>query len=151
MKKFLKKFAEFAFRGNMLDLAVGMMIGSAFSKIVTSLVNDLFMPVISIFTGKVDFSNWFIALDGKEYDTLRAAQEAGAPCVTYGSFLSSLFDFLLMAFIIFLFVSLIGKLKKPEKPAEEPPVCPYCKMEISKDATRCPHCTSDLIQVQVEV
>ncbi len=144
MKNFFKKFKEFAFRGNVVDLAVGMMIGSAFTKIVTSVVNDLFMPIISIFTGKMDFTNLFIALDGKEYATLKAAQDAGAPCFTYGNFLSSLFDFLLMALIIFMFVNFLSKLKKPEHPKEAPRTCPYCKSEIAKDATRCPHCTSEL-------
>lgn len=144
MKEFMKKFKEFAFRGNVIDLAVGMMIGSAFSKIVSSVVNDLFTPIISLFTGKVDFTNLFIALDGNHYDTLQEAQEAKAACITYGNFLSSLFDFLLMAFIIFLFVNFLGKLKKPPVPAEKPHICPYCKSEIAADAVRCPHCTSEL-------
>lgn len=144
MKEFFKKFKEFAFRGNVIDLAVGMMIGSAFSKIVTSVVNDLFTPVISIFTGKMDFTNLFFALDGKKYATLKQAQDAGASCITYGNFISALLDFLLMAFIIYLFVTFMSKLKKPEPPKEEPRLCPYCKSEVAKEATRCPHCTSEL-------
>jgi len=144
VKKFLLKFKEFAFQGNVIDLAVGMMIGSAFTKIVTSVVNDLFTPIISIFTGRMDFTNLFIALDGNSYETLEAAQKAGASCFAYGNFLSSLLDFLLMAFIIFLFVNVMSKLKKPELPKEDPRLCTYCKSEIAKDATRCPHCTSEL-------
>ncbi len=144
MKNFLQKFKEFAFRGNVIDLAVGMMIGSAFTKIVTSVVNDLFTPIISIFTGRMDFTQMFISLDGNSYATLEDAQKAGASCLTYGNFLSSLLDFLLVAFIIFLFVNFMSKFKKPEAPAEEPRLCPYCKSEVVKDATRCPHCTSEL-------
>ena len=130
----------------MIDLAVGMMIGSAFGKIVSSLVNDLFMPLISLLTGKMDFSNLFIALDGEKYATLAKAQEAGAACITYGTFISTLIDFIVMAFVIYLFVSLLAKLKKKEEPQEAPRLCPYCKSEIAKDATRCPHCTSELEQ-----
>ncbi len=144
MRNFLKKFKEFAFRGNVIDLAVGMMIGSAFTKIVTSVVNDLFTPIISIFTGRMDFTKMFIALDGNSYETLEAAQKAGASCFTYGNFLSSLLDFLLVALIIFLFVNFMSKFKKPEVPAEDPRLCPYCKFEVAKEATRCPHCTSEL-------
>lgn len=144
MKNFFHKFKEFAFRGNVIDLAVGMMIGSAFTKIVTSVVNDLFTPIISIFTGRMDFTKLFIALDGKSYETLEEAQSAGASCLTYGNFLSSFLDFLLIAFIIFLFVNFMSKLKKPEPPKEDPRLCPYCKSEVAKEATRCPHCTSEL-------
>lgn len=151
MKEFFKKFKDFAFRGNVVDLAVGMMIGSAFSKIVSSVVSDLFTPIISIFTGKMDFSNLFIALDGEKYATLKQAQDAGAACITYGNFISALLDFLLMAFIIYLFVTFLAKLKKPEAPKEEPFLCPFCKTEISKEATRCPHCTSELVSADPQL
>lgn len=149
MKKMLSEFKQFAIKGNMIDLAVGMIIGTSFNKIVSSLVNDMIMPLLGIFTGKIDFSKLYIALDGKTYETLAAAEEAGAACFKYGSFLAGLLDFLIMAFIVFLFVRAINKLrdvnKEPEAPkAPTTKVCPFCKSEISIEATRCPHCTSEL-------
>ncbi len=142
----LKEFKKFALRGNMIDLAVGMIIGSAFTSIVNSLVNDMIMPVVSIFTGKVDFSNLFIALDGKSYDTLEAAQTAGAATFNYGTFISNVINFLIMAFVVFLFVKGINKLKKPEPVKVTTKKCPFCKSDIDLAATRCPHCTSQLEQ-----
>lgn len=149
MKKMLKEFKQFAIKGNMIDLAVGMIIGTSFNKIVSSLVNDMIMPLLGIFTGKIDFAKLFIALDGKTYETLAAAEEAGAACFKYGSFLAGLLDFLIMAFIVFLFVRGINKLREANKEPEAPKapttkVCPFCKSEISMEATRCPHCTSEL-------
>lgn len=144
-----KEFKEFAFKGNVLDLAVGVMIGGAFGKIVTSAVNDLFMPVLSILTGSLDFSKMFIAMDGKQYDSIAAAQAAKIATFNYGAFITAIIDFLLIAVCIFLFVKLINKLKRPKKqelaaaPAT-PRKCPYCCVEIAKEATRCPHCTSML-------
>ena len=142
----LKEFKKFALRGNMIDLAVGMIIGSAFTGIVNSLVNDIIMPVVSIFTGKVDFTNWFISLDGSHYPTLEAAQAAGAATFNYGSFISNVINFIIMAFVVFMFVKLMNKLShKEEAPAAlTTKKCPYCQSEISIEATRCPHCTSDL-------
>lgn len=145
----LKEFKEFAVKGNMIDLAVGMIIGSAFTKIVNSMVNDLIMPLISVFTGKVDFTNWFYALDGKHYATIAEATEAGVATVNYGAFISGVIDFIIMAFVVFLFVKGINKLRKAaEKPAAPAPKktkeCPYCHSEIHIDATKCPHCTSDI-------
>lgn len=137
MKKLWREFKEFAFKGNVIDMAVGVMIGSAFSKIVTSLVNDLFMPLLSVLTGSVSFTELAIALgEGEE-----AAKFA------YGNFLQTVVDFLLIAVCIFAFVKLITKLRKkpePEAPKEPARVCPFCKSEIHKEATRCPHCTSEL-------
>ena len=152
MKKMMKEFKEFAIKGNMIDLAVGMIIGTAFNKIVSSLVNDMIMPLLGIFTGKIDFSQLFIALDGNHYPTLAAAEEAGVACFKYGSFLAGLLDFLIMAFVVFLFVRQINRLRNAHKPEEEPQapqapttkVCPFCKSEITIGATRCPHCTSEL-------
>ncbi len=146
----LKKFKEFVFRGNVVDMAVGVMVGGAFSKIVTSLVNDLFMPLITLLTGKIDFSNLFIALDGSKFATLAEANEAGASVLAYGSFIQTVADFLIMAICVFAFISIMQKIrekttKKVEEPAaKEPRLCPYCKSEIHDDATRCPHCTSQL-------
>ena len=152
MKKMLKEFKQFAIKGNMIDLAVGMIIGTSFNKIVSSLVNDMIMPVLGLFTGKIDFAKLFIALDGKTYETLAAAEEAGAACFKYGAFLAGLLDFLIMAFIVFLFVRGINKLREVGKEEEAPAapaapttkICPFCKSEISIEATRCPHCTSEL-------
>lgn len=143
----LKEFKKFALRGNMLDLAVGVIIGGAFNSIVSSLVNDIIMPIISLFTGKIDFSNLFISLDGTHYTTLAAAQEAGAATLNYGNFISGVINFLIMAFVVFMIVKGVNRLnRKEEAPAAAPStkICPYCKSEISIEATRCPHCTSQL-------
>lgn len=143
----LKEFKKFALRGNMLDLAVGVIIGGAFNSIVKSLVDDIIMPIISIFTGKIDFSNLFIALDGSSYQTLDAAKEAGAATLNYGSFISGVINFIIMAFVVFMIVKGVNKLnKKEEEPVKAPTtkICPYCKSEINIEATKCPHCTSDL-------
>ncbi len=142
----LKEFKKFALRGNMIDLAVGMIIGSAFTSIVKSLVDDIFMPFISLFTGKVDFTNWFIALDGGTYATLEAAQEAGASTLNYGTFISNIINFVIMAFVVFLFVKGINKMHKEEPKAVTTKKCPFCKTEIDIEATKCPHCTSELEQ-----
>ncbi len=125
--KFLSEFKEFAVRGNVIDMAVGVIIGGAFGKIVTSLVSDIFMPLISLATGGVDFTNWFVQLGGRDveiYDTLAKAQEAGVAVLSFGNFLQVLFDFIIVAFCIFLFIKLINSLKKKEEapaaPAPEP-------------------------------
>lgn len=137
-------FKKFAMRGNVVDMAVGVIIGGAFGKIVTSVVNDVVMPPIGMILGKVDFSNLFISLNGQEYATLDAAKKAGAPVLAYGSFINSVLDFLILAFIIFIMVRQINKLTPDPAPKPEPRLCPYCKSEIADDATRCPHCTSQL-------
>ena len=133
----------------MMDLAVGMIIGAAFTAIVQSLVNDIINPFLGIFTGKINFSDLFIALDGKEYASLAAAEKAGAAVIKYGSFLSALINFLIMALVVFLLVKGLNKRRslaeKPEAPAAPTTkVCPFCKTEIAIDAVRCPHCTSVL-------
>jgi large conductance mechanosensitive channel len=142
----LKEFKKFALRGNMIDLAVGVIIGGAFNSIVSSLVNDIIMPIISLFTGKIDFSNLFIPLDGSHYTTLAAAQEAGAATLNYGNFISGVINFIIMAFVVFLMVKAMNSLnKKDEAPAAPTTkICPHCKSEINIEATRCPHCTSEL-------
>lgn len=145
----LKEFKEFISRGNVMDLAVGVMIGAAFSAIVTSVVNDLIMPVIGAIFGKVDFSNFYIVLNGKSFATLAAAKAAGAPVFAYGNFLTALINFLIIAFCVFLLSKGVNRLmqsrKRPEAPAEPATkICPFCKTEIPKDAVRCPHCTSRL-------
>ena len=147
MKDFIKEFKEFAIKGNMIDLAVGMIIGSAFTSLVKSIVDYLVMPLLSIFTGKLDFSNMFVPLAGQTTKVFTEAVEQGA-VFAYGKFITEAISFLIMAFVVFLFVKGINKLRKEEEaPAEEPAKtkeCPYCKSEISIEATRCPHCTSKL-------
>ncbi|MDD2648623.1 MAG: large conductance mechanosensitive channel protein MscL [Eubacteriales bacterium] len=146
MKKLLKEFKDFAMRGNVIDLAVGMMIGSAFGKIVSSVVNDLIMPLIGALIGGIDFQNLFVALDGKDYATLAAAKEAGASTFNYGTFIQTVVDFLIIAVCIFIFVKLINKLKKPVEAAPAAPefICPKCMMPVDEHAVRCPHCTSEM-------
>jgi large conductance mechanosensitive channel len=143
----LKEFKEFAVRGNVLDLAIGVIIGAAFGKIVTSLVDDVIMPPIGLLLGKVDFTNLFVDLSGKHYPSVAAAKAAGAPTVNYGIFLNTVLSFLIVAFVVFLVVREFNKLRRgEEKPAAEPVVkeCPYCLSSIPIKATRCPHCTSEL-------
>jgi large conductance mechanosensitive channel len=142
-----KEFKEFAMRGNVMDMAVGIIIGAAFGKIVTSLVNDIIMPPIGLVLGKMDISNMFIALDGKHYDTLLKAQEAGAATISYGMFIKTIIDFVLVAFVIFLMVKQMNRLRKKEEEAPAPPSekeCPRCMSQIPVKASRCPHCTSEL-------
>ncbi len=147
MKKFFTEFKEFISKGNVIDLAVGVIIGGAFSGIVTKLVENIITPVISLLTGAVAFGDLFIALDGNEYATLAQAQEAGVATVNYGIFIQAVIDFIIIAFVIFLLVKGINKIrgvgKKEEAPAEPTTKkCPYCKTEIDIEATRCPNCTS---------
>ena len=142
----MKEFKAFILKGNIIDMAVGVIIGGAFQKIVSSLVDDIIMPVISLFTGRLDFTNMFIALDGQHYPTLAEAQ-AHTSTIAYGSFITGLINFLLTAFVIFLVIRWMNKLRAKEEPAPQPKttkVCPFCKTEIDLHATRCPHCTSQL-------
>jgi len=141
----LKEFKEFAVRGNVLDMAVGIIIGAAFGRIITSLVNDVLMPPIGLLVGKVDFSNLFINLSGTSYPSLAEARKAGASLVAYGAFLNTVFDFVIVAFVIFLLIKQINRLKKPA-PVAAPSTkdCPYCLSAIPVRATRCAHCTSQL-------
>ncbi len=145
MKKFLKDFKDFIMRGNILDLAVGVMIGGAFGSIVSSLVNDIFMPLIGLLLGGFNVSGAFLALDGQLYASKEAAAAAGVGTLSYGMFLQKVIDFLIMAFCVFLVLRLMAKLM-PKKPAKEARKCPYCLKEIDDKATRCPHCTSQLDQ-----
>ena len=146
----LQDFKKFAVKGNMIDMAVGVIIGGAFNGLVTSLVNTVVMPALSVFTGKLDFSQMFIAMDGVKYESLSAAQEAGAAVVQYGNFISQIINFVIMAFVVFLFVRTINKLReKDAAPAPAPAApttkkCPHCLSEIPIEATKCAHCTSDL-------
>jgi large conductance mechanosensitive channel len=140
-----KEFKEFAMKGSMVDLAVGIVIGAAFGKIITSLVSDVIMPPIGLLLGKVDFSSLFIDLSGKGYATLAEAKAAGAATINYGIFLNTVIDFIIVAFVIFLIIKQINRMKREEAPAA--PVtkeCPYCFTSIPVQATRCPNCTAEI-------
>ncbi len=141
-----KEFKEFAMRGSMIDLAVGIIIGAAFGKIVTSLVNDILMPPIGLLLGRVDFSNLFIDLSGNNYLTLAEAKEAGAATINYGLFLNTVIDFIIVAFVIFLLIRQINHFKRQQEVPAAPDTkeCPYCITVIPVKATKCPNCTADL-------
>ncbi len=138
----LKEFREFALRGNVIDLAVGVIIGAAFGKIVTSVVNDLVMPPIGMALGRVDFTDLFVALDGGSYASLAAAEAAGAPTLNYGRFLNTVIEFAIVAFAVFLLIRQFNRLKRPAEVTTRD--CPFCVSPIPLKATRCPHCTSEI-------
>lgn len=139
-----KEFREFAMRGNVIDLAIGVIIGAAFGKVITSFVSDVLMPPIGLILGEVDFSNLYINLSGQHFGSMAEAVEAGAPLLKYGSFINSIIDFIIVAFVIFLFIKQVNRMKKKEKAAEpETKACPYCCSSIPVGASRCPACTSD--------
>jgi large conductance mechanosensitive channel len=141
----LKEFKEFALKGNMIDLAIAVILGGAFGKIITSLVNDIIMPLIGQLLGKVNFSDLFISLNGTKYASLADAQAAGAATFNYGVFINTIIDFLIVAFIIFLIVRQINRMKKAPAPASlTTKECLYCYTQIPIPATRCPNCTSEL-------
>jgi large conductance mechanosensitive channel len=140
----LKEFKTFILRGNVVDLAVGVIIGAAFGKITSSLVNDVLMPPIGLILGKVDFSNLFLDLSGKGYPSLAAAKAAGAPTINYGVFVNAVIDFLIVALIVFWLVHFAQKLA-PKAPAPATKDCPRCCEPMPEKATRCPHCTSELV------
>ena len=139
------EFKKFAMKGNVLDMAVGIIIGAAFGKIITSLVTDVMMPPVGLVLGHVDFSSLFLNISGKSYDSLAAAKAAGAATINYGLFLNSVIDFLFVAFVIFLVVQQVNRWNKPA-PAAAPTTkdCTYCQTAIPIKATRCPNCTSEL-------
>jgi large conductance mechanosensitive channel len=143
----LKEFKEFAMRGNVVDMAIGIIIGAAFGKIVTSFVSDILMPPIGKLMGGVDFANYFITLSGGTFATLAAAKAAGAATVNYGVFINTILDFLIVAFAIFLLIKQLNRLKKQEIAAPAAPTtkeCPQCLSSIPIKAKRCAHCTSQL-------
>ncbi len=142
----MSEFKEFASKGNVVDMAVGMIVGAAFTSIVSSLVNDILMPVIGKITGGINYSEWYLALDGNTYASLEEAK-AATSVLSYGTFISAIINFLIVSFVLFMVIRSINKLKRPAPVVEAAPttkVCPFCKSEISIDATRCPHCTSNL-------
>ena len=143
-----KEFRDFAMKGNIIDLAIGVVIGGAFGKIVSSLVNDIIMPLVGMLMGKVDFSNLFIPLGSGHFRTIEEAKKAGVATLNYGIFINNIIDFLIVAFSIFFVIKQLSRLTKKKEAKEiitEVPStkqCRYCYSEINKDATRCPHCTS---------
>ncbi|MEW6757370.1 MAG: large conductance mechanosensitive channel protein MscL [Acidobacteriota bacterium] len=140
-----KEFKDFAMRGNVLDMAVGIIIGGAFGKIITSFVGDVLMPPIGLLLGKVDFSNLFINLSGQPFESLKAAKEAGAATLNYGLFINTVLDFVIVAFAIFLLIRQVNRFKKAEAPA--PPAtkeCPFCLSSVPLKASKCGFCTSTL-------
>lgn len=140
----LKEFKEFAIRGNVVDLAVGLIIGAAFGKIVTSFVNDILMPPVGLLLGKVDFTNLFIRLAGPAVATLEEAKAAGTVTINYGLFLSTIIDFIFVAFAIFLLIRQINRMKRAPETVPNTKECPHCATAIPIKATRCPNCTSEL-------
>lgn len=142
---FISEFKEFAVKGNVIDLAVGFILGAAFGKIVTSLVNDIIMPPIGMLLGGVNFADMFISLNGQSYESLEVAKAAGAPVIAYGSFINIIIEFLIIALVLFFIIKTINRMKRQQPPAEpNTKDCPYCKESIPKAAVRCPHCTSGL-------
>jgi len=141
----LKEFKEFALKGNVVDLAIAVIIGAAFGKVVSSFVNDIIMPPIGMLLGGVSFSDLFISLDGQTYPSLAVAQAAGAATINYGVFLTTIIDFVIIAWVLFLVVKAMNRMKKAPAPADPTTkTCPQCATEIPIKAVRCPHCTSNL-------
>jgi large conductance mechanosensitive channel len=141
-QRMLKEFKEFVMRGNVMDMAVGIIIGAAFGKVITSFVSDVLMPPIGLLLGKVDYSNLFINLSSTHFDTLKAAKEAGAATINYGVFLAAVVDFIIVALAIFMVIRQINRMKRtPEATMKD---CAFCASSIPIKAVRCPHCTSEL-------
>ncbi len=144
-----KEFREFISRGNVIDLAVGIVVGTAFNRIVTSFVNDIIMPPIGMVLARINFNNLYIALNGKQYTNFTDAQNAGAPTINYGIFINNIIDFLIVAFAVFLLVQQVNRIKSRFQAPRGAPTtkgCPYCYTTIPIKATRCPACTSELTQ-----
>jgi len=144
-----QEFKDFISRGNLVDLAIGVVVGTAFAAITTSLVNDIIMPPVGLLLGNVDFANLFVALDGGAYESLAAAQEAGAPTLNYGLFVNTVINFLIVAFVMFLVIRQVNRIEAARQAGEDPAAptektCPYCKSPIPVEATRCKFCTSSL-------
>lgn len=140
----LREFKEFIMRGNVVDLAIGIILGAAFGKIVTSFVSDILMPPVGLALGRVDFANLFHSLNGQRYPTLQAAKAAGAPTINYGIFINTTIDFIVVAFVIFLVVRQINRMRREAPTTPTTKECPYCASVIAVKARRCPNCTSEL-------
>lgn len=145
MKDFFDEFKDFAMRGNVIDMAIGVVIGAAFSKIVSSLVSNIIMPPLGVLIGGIDFSDFFIPLSTTQHvETLAEAQAAGVPVIAYGVFLNTILEFLIIAFAVFMVIKQLNRFFPKKEEALEPRLCEFCKMPVADDATRCPHCTSEL-------
>jgi large conductance mechanosensitive channel len=142
----LKEFKEFAMKGNVVDMAVGIIIGAGFGKIVSSFVSDILMPPIGLLMGRVDFSNLYVNLSSQQFASLADAKKAGAATINYGLFINTVLDFVIVAFAVFIVIQQLTKLTKKPAPAGPPTTkdCPFCQSAIAIKATRCPHCTSEL-------
>lgn len=140
----LDEFKKFIMRGNVVDMATGVIIGAAFGKIVSSFTSDILMPPLGLLLGKVDFSNLYINLSSVDYDSIAAAKEAGAPVIAYGVFLNTCLDFLIVATAIFLLIKQVNRFMPKPPPAKDPRHCPYCKEVVADDAVKCPHCASEI-------
>ncbi|NLY36894.1 MAG: large conductance mechanosensitive channel protein MscL [Tissierellia bacterium] len=145
-----KEFRDFIQRGNAMDMAIAFVLGAAFTAIVSSLVNDLIMPFISLLTNGVDFSQLFIPLDGGQYANLAQAQEAGAAVFAYGNFINAIIQFLIIAFVVFMLVRTLNRMRKEKEAVVTTKTCKYCLSEVPLEATRCPHCTSELTVESIE-
>lgn len=141
-----KEFKAFAMKGNVIDLAVGVIIGGAFGKIVSSLVSDIIMPLVGLLLGKLDFTNLFITLGDGSFKTLEEAKKAGVATLNYGLFINNILDFLIIAFTIFIVIKQVNRIPRKKEEAASPKIktCRYCYSEVHIDASKCPHCTSDL-------
>jgi large conductance mechanosensitive channel len=140
----LREFREFAMRGNLLDFAVGIILGAAFGRIITSLVSDIIMPPIGLVLGGIDFSSLFIALKGGPYPSVAAAKAAGAPTINYGIFINTIIDFVIVAFVLYLLIRQVNKMQRPKPVTATTKPCPYCTSDIPLKAVRCPFCTSEV-------
>ena len=141
-----EEWKKFLMRGSIIDLSIGVVLGGAFGKIVSSFTSDILMPPLGLMLGKVDFSNFYINLSGVEYESFAAAKEAGAPIIAYGAFLNTCLDFMIVAVAIFILIKQVNRLlpAPPPPPAPNPRKCPYCREVVADDATKCPHCASDI-------
>ena len=140
----LSEWKSFLLRGNIVDMATGVIIGAAFSKIVSSFTSDLLMPILGLMVGKIDFSNLYINLSGVEYESFAAAKEAGAPVFAYGAFLNTCLDFVIVGTAIFLLLKQVNRLMPKAPEPKAPRTCPYCKETVADDAVKCSHCASDI-------
>ena len=140
----IDEFKKFIMRGNVVDMATGVIIGAAFGKIVSSFTADILMPPLGLLLGKVDFSNFYLNLSGQEFESFAAAKEAGAPVIAYGAFLNTCLDFLIVASAIFILIKQVNRLMPTPPPPPVPRKCPYCKENVADDAVKCPHCASDI-------
>lgn len=148
-----EEFKEFALKGSVVDMAIGIIIGAAFSKIVNSLVDDIIMPPVGLLIARINFTNLFVSLTGHHYKSLAAAKAAGAPTLNYGAFLTNVLNFLIVAVILFFVVRELNALRKSSRKVEvkTTSTCPYCKETIHAEATRCPHCTANLLAPKIKI